>query len=87
MGGSPPPPPKQEPVKVPELKMPHIPPAPKPIPPPPPPTETGTEAADAARDTQNQERRKRGMSRTLLAGETGGFGGNTGATGKKTLLG
>jgi type IV secretory pathway VirB10-like protein len=85
-GGSKAPPPPKE-VKVPEIKMPELPPPPpppKPPPPPDPPTiETKQAVEQSMTDAKRQEKRRQGLSKTLLAGETGGYSDS----GKKTLLG
>lgn len=60
--------------------------APKvPAPPAPPPSSTAVEVTQAKRDTRRQEQRRTGISSTILAGETGGYGTDPAA--KKTLLG
>lgn len=57
---------------------------PKPPPPPDPPvTERSTEVQAARRQTQRDERKRKGQLSTLLAGETKGQPNTT----KKTLLG
>lgn len=82
-GGDVPPPPKQEKVKLPKVP----PPLPPPPPPAPPPT-TDMAAVDQARtDQQKKVQRQRGLSKTLLAGETGGYQPRQPEGAKKTLLG
>ena len=42
----------------------------------PPPTEQRGEVIQAKRDSRRQNLKKKGYAATILAGETGGFGGN-----------
>jgi hypothetical protein len=62
---------------------------PKPLPPPPPPSQNMDSVQQAAEDQRRRSQMGRGLAKTLLAGETGGYkpmeqGGNGG---KRTLLG
>lgn len=47
---------------------------------PPPPSQTSVEVQMARRDTATQAAKKKGINKTVLAGETGGFQPVTGAT-------
>jgi hypothetical protein len=84
-GGSAPKPPKEQKIEKPDPIV--IPPPPKPPPPPPapppPPTETVADVETAKLDQRRQEAKRRGMAKTLLAGESGGYS----PEGRKTLLG
>lgn len=72
---APPPPPKQEPIKFPKMPKIHIPPTPAPAPAvPPPPTATSAEVAQADEQTRRDLNRRKGLRKTVLAGETGGYG-------------
>lgn len=80
--------PKQKEVKLPPV--PQAQPLPAPAPPPPPPTQDMSEVDQAGDDQKRKAARQNGVSKTLLAGETGGYSsgdGSTGSSGKKTLLG
>lgn len=77
------------------MEMPAMPkmPTPPPIPPPVSPPTQG-DASQAGTDAKQQALRRKGMSSSILAGETGGNKGNLGktssagyASAKKTLLG
>ena len=54
-----------------------------PPPPAPPPSATSVEVKQAKRDMRRQGQQKAGISSTVLAGETGGYGDQD----KKNLLG
>ncbi|QIE99964.1 hypothetical protein [Roseimicrobium sp. ORNL1] len=78
---APPPAPKQEPIKFPKMPKIHIPPTPAPPPPaPPPPTATSAEVAQADEQTRRDLNRRKGLRKTVLAGETGGYGWGSGYT-------
>ena len=96
-GGAPPAPkmPKQPPFQMPPMPpmnfppLPPIPPPPPPPPPtPPPPTTSSLETLEAARQAQTNIKKRTGIARSLLAGETGGYS-NPVTGGKKSgsLLG
>jgi hypothetical protein len=71
----PPAPPKQEPMKFPKMPKIHIPPPPPAAPaPPPPPTATSAEVAQADEQSRRDLNRRKGLRKTVLAGETGGYG-------------
>lgn len=54
-----------------------------PAPPAAPPTSTQVEVTQAKRDARKQGQQRAGITSTILAGETGGYGSEQ----KKTLLG
>jgi hypothetical protein len=84
-GGSVPAAPK--PQKIPEPPPVVIPTPPAPAPPPPPPPTSSKIEEDAAQSQQAADaKRRRGMSASLIAGETGGANSEA-APGTKTLLG
>lgn len=63
---------------------------PEPPPPPPPPPQRSSFEVDQASTTARRDRqRRRGISSTILAGETGGYGGALSGQlgGQKTMLG
>lgn len=85
-GGGTPKPPKQQKIvmpKMPEVKIPPPPPAPAPI--PPPPTATSAEVAQAEEQARKDEKKRKGIKNTVLAGETGGYTAST--LGGGTILG
>ena len=87
-GKSPPKPPKPQPVKLPkmpEIKIPPPPPAPEPI--PPPPTATSADVAQAEEQARADAKKKKGLKKTVLAGETGGYTSTSGGLGGSTVLG
>ena len=88
---APPPPPKQQPIVFPKMPKFHPPPPPVPSPPPPPPpTATSADVAQAEEQSRRDLNRRKGLRRTVLAGETGGYGygGSDGRVlGGGTLLG
>lgn len=68
--------------QTPAVKIPE---APKPEPIPPAPTASNLEVQQAQEDARQQAAKRKGIRRTLVAGETGGYTGSDSA--KKTLLG
>lgn len=84
-GGGVPAPPKQEKVKLPDPPKINM---PKPLPPPPPPSQNMDSVSQAQEDARRKAARQNGLSKTLLAGETGGWRpGMPAGEGKRTLLG
>lgn len=78
------------------MEMPAMPAVPKPPPIPPPVTPpTQGDVSQAGTDAREQSMRRKGMQKSILAGETGGYGGGklgstaspAKAASKKTLLG
>jgi hypothetical protein len=79
---APPPPPKQEPMVFPKMPKIHIPPPPPAAPPPPPPpTATSADVAQAEEQSRKDMNRRKGLRKTVLAGETGGYGYGGGSGG------
>jgi outer membrane biosynthesis protein TonB len=84
-GSKPPPPPKPQPIKFPKMPEFHMPPPPPPAPPPaPPPTATSADVAQSEEQARRDAQRKKGLRKTVLAGETGGYGAQLGGG---TILG
>lgn len=79
-GQKPPKPPKQEPIKFPKMPEIHIPPVPASVPTPPPPTATSADVAQAEEQTRRDMNKRKGLRKTVLAGETGGYGKLGGGT-------
>jgi hypothetical protein len=72
--------------KAPKYSMPAMPAMPAPPPPPPPPPEVQNMSASDAANQQRADAAKRdGYRKTMLAGETGGYGNPV--TGGSSLLG
>lgn len=79
-------PPKQQPIKFPKMPEVHFPPPPEAAPPPaPPPTATSADVAQAEEQARRDQNRRKGLRKTVLAGETGGYG--AGQLGGGTILG
>lgn len=74
--------PKQKNVKMPKPQK--IPPVPKPAP---PPTESASDIAAAKMDMAAAEKRKKGLQKTILAGEDSDYTTDASGEQKKTLLG
>jgi hypothetical protein len=79
-----PPPPKQEPIKFPKMPKIHIPPMPEPQPVAPPPTATSADVAQAEEQSRRDLNKRKGLKKTVLAGETGGYNAQLGGA---TILG
>ena len=76
--------PKPKPLNIPAPPPIVLPPLPKPAPPPPPPpTASKIELQEAADEQRRAAANRQGMSASLLAGETGGYG--NAATGSTVL--
>lgn len=70
------------PPPTPEVKIPEV---PKAEPLAPAPTTSKLEVQQASDDVRAQSLKRKGVSQTLVAGDTGGYGASS--TGKRTLLG
>lgn len=81
--------PKQKDVKMPEPEPVKIPEPVKPLPPPSPaPTESKMEVQEKMAQQRTDAKKRKGMSASLIAGETGGYKSPTSsATGTGSLLG
>ena len=78
-----------KPVKMPEAPtIQPVQPIPAPDPIPPAPTTTKLEVQQAEDDQKQQAAKRKGVRQTIIAGETGGYGGTSNLNaGKKTVLG
>ncbi len=86
-GQKPPKPPKERPIKFPKMPEFHFPPTPEAAPPPaPPPTATSADVAQAEEQARRDQNRRKGLRKTVLAGETGGYCGAA-QLGGGTILG
>lgn len=84
-GGGAPAAPKQEKIDIPTPPPVEIPEVPPPAPPTPPlPSKSALEDQESRAQVARDAKRRRGMARSLLAGETGGANS---ATGNSSLLG
>jgi hypothetical protein len=87
-GGSPPKPPKPQKIVFPKMPKFHMPAIPPPPPPPaPPPTATSADVAQAEEQTRRDLNKRKGLKRTVLAGETGGYEAGSAQLGGGTILG